>query len=1505
MKKRRYLKKGLAILLTAAMVAGLVPTMSGGAVEVQAATENGTGSTPSVTAYATKTQLMNAFTPGEDGTAANYGKLVFGQDENGNAQEWYILGKDTGVSGDNTIIFAASPIATNQVFNSSTSDKTYSYGVGTGYGESAGSIEVYANHYGASDLRGELQSMAANETYFTTAEQGLMNATTVKTKDTKNSSVTYTTTDKLYALQGDYDNNKYLWAGTSDSTVLAMNSYWNSGDYFWLRSPYDRSSVSALPAFPGYYVPYDSVVDGCAVQPASNLNLSSVLFASAATAASSDTVSNTIASETAMTLRFDGTGKNIGAAIYNVEAGTIDVRRGSTSQTVALVVQGNDGTSDWYYSKKIDASETINVSAIVSETNTPASIDLSNCKIWLEITDTDGLIYAVGAEKEIEQINTTYVTKEQLMNSFKPYSAGTASNIAKLVFGQDENGNAQEWYILGKDTDVSGDNTIIFAASPIATNQMFEDDLHNNKTDTSLWSDCDYNGRSITEVYPNHYGASDLRVVLKRMATDENYFTEAEQGLMNDTTVTTNDKMNSVNYTTTDKLYALAADDTQTIKAGTFDRTVLAMSSSYWSGGPYFWLRSPHVDGSNYEGYANYAKPSHTVGDSFVYAKYAVQPASNLNLSSVLFASGAQTASSGAVLAGTITSGTAMTLRLDGTNTAIGTVIYDATNGKIAAQKDSDATGTVSLVVQGNDWYYSVPVGGTIVVTAEHIKNKLSLSEAPDLADCKIWLETTIDNVAYARTAVAVETMTVETVNSVAVTDVEPVGGEALNTEASCNTTGIATTAITYTTTGDSGDEKVTGIADWNTTYKTNVTLGTGIVNDVVYVFDDSISVTVDGEAQSDSLAPNVDGTVTVTKEFTTAKRKIVSVAPEVPTDNTFITYYGYEGYNEVLSDVGNSELGKQAMVTLEGTELVASTTEAMDVTWKIANADDTEYDRTPGATNTFRWTIPASEFANYDAADCVNYVDATDTITGTVEIKNKAATPVTITGTDSSVAYTGETIDVSQYFTIDSHAGTATYSLVTGAGGGTGVGSLDGSTLTVTKTGTFKIKVNTAANGIYGAGEKLITLTVDKGTIEYTATDYSTTYDGQGHSISVNVTKPEGTTVTYSTDGENYGSDNPSFMDEGTYTVYYRITKDNYDTVEASKTVTINKKSATITAENQDIVWGNDVDRSKYTVSEGGLLSGDSITEITLTPSTTALTENGTISISGVKIENSTGVDVTGNYDITSINGTLKIVHNITLAPDRIETVKTKTTYTEGDTLNVDDITVTAHYADGYSRKVTGFTTNVTTIDMSKAGDKTLTVSYTENGKTKTKDIIVKVKAATPQPPKKGAVVADDKGTGDYKVTDAAKKAVTYQTPANKKLATISVPSTVKIGGVTYKVTSIANNAFANNKKITKVTIGSNVTTIGKKAFYECTSLTKITIPSKVKKIGKQAFYGCKKLKTITIKTTKLTGKNVGSKAFKGIHAKATIKVPKSKLKSYKKLLRARGVGKKAKIKK
>lgn len=179
-------------------------------------------------------------------------------------------------------------------------------------------------------------------------------------------------------------------------------------------------------------------------------------------------------------------------------------------------------------------------------------------------------------------------------------------------------------------------------------------------------------------------------------------------------------------------------------------------------------------------------------------------------------------------------------------------------------------------------------------------------------------------------------------------------------------------------------------------------------------------------------------------------------------------------------------------------------------------------------------------------------------------------------------------------------------------------------------------------------------------------------------------------------------------------------------------------------------------------------------------------------------------------------------------------------------------------------------------------------------------------------------------KGGYKYKVTGAS--TVTFVGVTSAKTTSVKIADTVKYGGKTFKITVVADKALYKKNKVKNVTIGKNVTTIGKsafegctkltnvsigskvtkigdKAFKKCTALTKITIPAKVKTIGKEAFYGSKKLKTITVKSTNLT--SVGKNAFKGIHAKATIKVPKSKLKAYQKVMKSKGQGKKVKIKK
>ena len=135
------------------------------------------------------------------------------------------------------------------------------------------------------------------------------------------------------------------------------------------------------------------------------------------------------------------------------------------------------------------------------------------------------------------------------------------------------------------------------------------------------------------------------------------------------------------------------------------------------------------------------------------------------------------------------------------------------------------------------------------------------------------------------------------------------------------------------------------------------------------------------------------------------------------------------------------------------------------------------------------------------------------------------------------------------------------------------------------------------------------------------------------------------------------------------------------------------------------------------------------------------------------------------------------------------------------------------------------------------------------------------------------------DKSTGAvYKVT--GKNTVEYVKATSKK-ASRTIPSTVKLKGIKCQVTSIATKAFKGDSKIKAV-----------------------VIPATVRKIGKEAFAKCKDLKKITIKTTYLSSKKVGANAFKGIHAKATIKVPKKQKKAYQKLLKARGVGKKVTVK-
>lgn len=416
MRKRNQMKKGIAALLSGVlafgMTAGVIPGFEDSMQSVRAAT-----SEPSVTAYATKQQMM-------DGTSAS-SVLAFGKNRAKETQKWYILGKDKYVEGENTVIFTVKdgiiPLTKKNDAQKYSTVTTNNREYVSSYGTYTTKVPktVNCNHYGASTLRKELNEIAGDKDCFSTAQQKLLNTTTIKTTYTLDRvKYTYTNSDKLYAPVFDPSSSTTLLKiGSSDQIKILKRVYWKDGSSTWTRSAMSNSATDVYAVKADVFstdrlTQSPQLVKACCA--ASNLNLTDVLFASSAEAATSDTaVSGEIAQGKAMTLRLNGGGKDIGTVTCNADAGQINAKKGNTAGNVALVVQGNDGTKDWYYSKQISGTKNVivNASDIAAESNTPSDIDLANCKIWLEVTE-DSVAYAVEATETTEVVKTNISSVE-------------------------------------------------------------------------------------------------------------------------------------------------------------------------------------------------------------------------------------------------------------------------------------------------------------------------------------------------------------------------------------------------------------------------------------------------------------------------------------------------------------------------------------------------------------------------------------------------------------------------------------------------------------------------------------------------------------------------------------------------------------------------------------------------------------------------------------------------------------------------------------------------------------------------------------------------------------------------------------------------------------------------------------------------------------------------------------------------------------------------------------
>ena len=242
----------------------------------------------------------------------------------------------------------------------------------------------------------------------------------------------------------------------------------------------------------------------------------------------------------------------------------------------------------------------------------------------------------------------------------------------------------------------------------------------------------------------------------------------------------------------------------------------------------------------------------------------------------------------------------------------------------------------------------------------------------------------------------------------------------------------------------------------------------------------------------------------------------------------------------------------------------------------------------------------------------------------------------------------------------------------------------------------------------------------------------------------------------------------------------------------------------------------------------------------------------------------------------------------------DYLTATKTKVTYTKGEKLNLDDLEVTAVYTDGSKAKVTGYTTNVKNIDMSKTGKKELEILYEEVGIGRKVVMPITVENAKPNTAKPDT---GKKTSKKVKVTSIRLSGLSKKIAAGRKLtlkATV-LPDNASNKKLIWKssnpkVATVTQRGVVTVKKKTggkKVTITATAADGSKKyASWKITSMKGIV--KKVKITGSKPIKAGKKLKlkakvTATKKANKKLLWTSSNKKYATVNAKGIVTTKKA----------------------
>ena len=423
----------------------------------------------------------------------------------------------------------------------------------------------------------------------------------------------------------------------------------------------------------------------------------------------------------------------------------------------------------------------------------------------------------------------------------------------------------------------------------------------------------------------------------------------------------------------------------------------------------------------------------------------------------------------------------------------------------------------------------------------------------------------------------------------------------------------------------------------------------------------DTASVTVYGQGEYTGLTGTATFTINKANQTVTFAKPSEQTATYGETFSNTATAQLDSAKATISYSSGNASIAtvdKNGAVTIHksGTVTITATAAATD----NVNEDKATYTLTINKAN------PTLTFANSTVS-----VKTTDTVSNTLTTVPSGLT-VTYTSSDPEVA------------TVDENGN------VTLVGKGEAI-------ITATFAGDEK----------YNGATATYILTVDNDAIAYTAEGWYGAYGAQEHSITVKVTTPNsGATVTYSTDADgDYSTQNPTFTDAGTYTVYFKIEAQGYDAVTGSAKVIIEKAQLTEATVTGGPYTGQQVG-SVSEVKAGVLtdLEKDKDYTVILNNSVNAGQDTAMAVITGTG--NFTGTLIK-NFTIDPKQLTPQMVSEIAGQPYTGEQVKPDVTVADGSTTLAEGKDFTVTYGDNNSAG-----TNAGTVIITGTGNYAGTVT-------------------------------------------------------------------------------------------------------------------------------------------------------------------------------------------------